>query len=191
MELLGFFLQASQQHPDPSYYLVTSYHIALVAEIFLGYIFLLYFAVNIRHISNIGIFKLMRDHPSLLSGQLHFTTPFLYRISRISNLIFAIVWIILFFLFGRVFFLGGFIGMFHLNRTMTKWSNKASYNVIKYCGNCGKNLIDITSQFCGFCGTPIHRPRESTESEASSSPQAFKDFFSSSRTIDTRDDLDD
>lgn len=96
----------------------------LIIEVFFGFIFLMYFPIILNHLENIRTFKLIRDNPSLLSGQLQFTTSYLYRISRQNRVIFAVLWLSLFILFWEPFFLGGFLVTFVLRLVLKVWSKK-------------------------------------------------------------------
>jgi hypothetical protein len=104
----------------------SSYPILLIIEFFFGIIFLMYFPVILNHIENIRIFKLIRDNPSLLSGQVQLSTSYLYRISRQTRVKFAVLWLVLFILFWEVFFLGGFLGTLLFRRVLKDWSNKTT-----------------------------------------------------------------
>ncbi|MFW9992523.1 MAG: hypothetical protein ACFFD4_10800 [Candidatus Odinarchaeota archaeon] len=98
----------------------------LTTEIVLGLIFLMYLAVILNHISSIRTMQLVRDNPSLLSGEIHIKTPFLYRGSRYYFLVFLVLWTLSFLFLGHTFFIGGIIGALVMLLTLMIWSRRTS-----------------------------------------------------------------
>ena len=76
-------------------------------EILYGAIVLLYVRILMKHIQNIFLFRHINNHPEQLRGQLKIEIPYIYSQARVQAVIFGFLWLSFFFLFDRVFFLGG------------------------------------------------------------------------------------
>lgn len=138
-----------------------------LVDLSLGFILLGYFTIILRHLQNIAIFNFVNKNPESLSGHVRLTAYYSYQTSAIAMGIYGFLWLILFMLFNRLFFLGGsiftliFALWWHRKPRQTfpqETSILSEYNqqsaVDKepnYCINCGVPRPN-KAKYCGYCG---------------------------------------
>jgi hypothetical protein len=89
-------------------WIITAKQTPVIFEFFIGAFILGEISIHMRHVRNLVIFKYMK-YSKGVRGTLEYTKWFSYRVSAIELLEFAILFLFIFFLSNRLFFLGGSI----------------------------------------------------------------------------------
>ncbi|MFW9992522.1 MAG: hypothetical protein ACFFD4_10795 [Candidatus Odinarchaeota archaeon] len=75
-------------------------------------------------LNHITQFKDMIKHPEDVNGTIKYTNTFLYRQTRVTLVIPAILWSFIFLIAGHIFFLGGIVDVFVLDHVISNWEKK-------------------------------------------------------------------
>lgn len=98
--------------------------VSLVAEMALGWIFLGLIASIANLLSGIYRFRFVNKNPAVLDGGLEISKSHVYEIHKLRHLGNALMWLVLFLVVTRVFFLGGCLKGLAQIQTISKWEKK-------------------------------------------------------------------
>ncbi|MCH8906605.1 MAG: hypothetical protein IH840_05910 [Candidatus Heimdallarchaeota archaeon] len=105
--------------------LVGSFSIDPLFEFALGTFSLIFFGLIIQHIQNIQIFKTYKNNPKGLSGKVRIGRIISYGSSKAIRLSFMVIWLTVFLLTLRIFFLGGLLVEIIFYYFLRYWESKA------------------------------------------------------------------
>ena len=100
--------------------------INLIIELVIGGFMLLYLMVNLNHLSNIFMFKYVRDNPNELSGTLKQSPSYSFVMTRRMYFQYLVIWCLVYILTSRIFFLGGVIELVILILFTFLWERNQS-----------------------------------------------------------------
>lgn len=118
--LSGLYLVLTNRQPNSILNLIP----IAIPEIVLGVFFWIYFEVLTQHLNSILDFKYINRNPESIQGIIEHTRTFSYGVSRGGVFITGIVYLSVFLLWGRAFFLGGFLGSLLHRRWLVIWKRK-------------------------------------------------------------------
>lgn len=79
-------------------------------EIFCGVLLLTYLGLILRNLEITCTSWILKNHPDYIEGQIKIDIRYQYKSMRMQHVTYALIWLTIYFLIGRAFFLGGVVG---------------------------------------------------------------------------------